>query len=73
MRRLGSLSVLILAITIIVFAAVSAPAAAQAKKPNVVLMLADNLGFGDVSSYNGGIRGNMLTPRIDRLASEAFA
>jgi len=72
MRHLGRLSVLNLAITTIVFAAVSASAAAQAKKPNVVLMLADNLGYGDVSSYNGGIRGNMLTPRIDRLASEGI-
>jgi arylsulfatase len=35
-------------------------------------MLADNLGYGDVSSYNGGIRGNMRTPRIDRLASEGM-
>jgi len=72
MRRLGKLSVLNLAITIVVFLAVSAPAAAQEEKPNVVLMLADNLGYGDVSSYNGGIRGNMLTPRIDRLASEGI-
>ena len=27
------------------------------EKPNVVLMLADNLGFGDLSVYNGGTRG----------------
>lgn len=49
-----------------------APVPAQADKPNVVLMLADNLGYGDVSSYNGGIRGGMRTPRIDRLASEGM-
>ena len=24
------------------------------EKPNVVLMLADNLGYGDLSVYNGG-------------------
>ena len=48
------------------------PAGAQSEKPNVVLMLADNLGFGDVSIYNGGVRGNMLTPRIDQLASEGM-
>ncbi len=46
--------------------------AAQSDKPNVVIMLADNLGYGDVSSYNGGIRGNMRTPRIDQLASEGI-
>ena len=42
-----------------------------ANRPNVVLMLADNLGYGDVSSYNGGIRG-FRTPRIDQLASEGM-
>ncbi|MGI9625640.1 MAG: sulfatase-like hydrolase/transferase, partial [Longimicrobiales bacterium] len=45
---------------------------AQAQKPNVVLMLVDNLGFGDLSSYNGGTRGGMRTPNIDRLASEGL-
>jgi arylsulfatase len=44
--------------------------AKEAKKPNVVLMLADNLGYGDLSSYNGGIRGEMRTPNIDQLAAE---
>ena len=35
-------------------------------KPNVVLMLADNLGFGDLSCYGGSVP----TPRLDRLADE---
>jgi arylsulfatase len=48
------------------------PAGHAANKPNVVLMLADNLGFGDLSSYNGGIRGGMRTPKIDKLASEGI-
>ena len=43
-----------------------------ADKPNVVLMLADNLGYGDLSVYNGGIRGGMKTPNIDKLASEGL-
>jgi arylsulfatase len=43
-----------------------------AEKPNVVIMLADNLGYGDLSSYNSGIRGGMRTPRIDTLASEGI-
>jgi arylsulfatase len=50
----------------------SASLAHAAERPNVVLMLADNLGFGDLSAYNGGIRGGMRTPRIDRLASEGM-
>ena len=41
-------------------------------EPNVVLMLADNLGFGDLSVYNGGTRGGIRTPNIDKLASEGM-
>ena len=46
------------------------PTVQAQKKPNVVIMLADNLGYGDLSVYNGGIRGNMKTPNIDKLAGE---
>jgi len=46
--------------------------AKEARKPNVVIMLADNLGYGDLSSYNGGIRGEMRTPNIDKLAAEGM-
>ncbi len=41
-------------------------------RPNVVLMLADNLGFGDLSVYNGGTRGGLVTPNIDALAAEGM-
>ena len=41
-------------------------------KPNVVLMLADNVGYGDVSAYNLGIRGGMKTPNIDGIAEEGI-
>lgn len=51
---------------------VLAPGAWAQDKPNVVLMLADNLGFGDLSVYNGGTRGGIRTPNIDRLASEGM-
>jgi arylsulfatase A-like enzyme len=42
------------------------------ERPNVVFMLADNLGFGDVSAYNLGVRGGFQTPNIDRLAAEGL-
>ena len=42
------------------------------QKPNVVLMLADNVGIGDISAYNLGMRGGILTPNIDRIASEGM-
>ena len=39
--------------------------------PNVVLIYADDLGFGDVQCYNPS-RGKIPTPHIDRLASEGM-
>ena len=37
-------------------------------RPNIVFVLADNVGWGDFSCYGGGIP----TPRIDKLASEGI-
>ena len=41
-------------------------AAAAARRPNIVYMYADDLGYGDVSCY-GATR--VKTPNIDRLAA----
>lgn len=38
--------------------------------PNIVLILADDLGYGDVTSYNSDSK--IQTPNIDRLASEGI-
>lgn len=38
--------------------------------PNIVLILADNLGWGELGCYGGGALRGAPTPRIDHLASE---
>jgi Sulfatase len=49
------------------------PAAAQQpKKPNIVVILMDNLGYGELGVYGGGILGGAATPRIDTLAGEGM-
>jgi arylsulfatase A-like enzyme len=40
------------------------------KKPNIVFILMDNLGYGEVGCYGGGILRGAPTPRIDKLATE---
>ena len=45
---------------------------AQAAKPNIVLVLMDNLGWGELGVYGGGILRGAPTPRIDKLASEGI-
>src|SRR3954462_14606970 len=42
----------------------------QASKPNIVFILMDNLGYGEVGCYGGGIVRGAATPRIDKLAAE---
>ncbi len=51
--------------------AVTGPANAQ-DRPNVVIMLADNVGYGDIGAYGAGEIRGMPTPRIDQLASEGL-
>ncbi|KAL4959671.1 arylsulfatase [Aspergillus stella-maris] len=41
-------------------------------RPNIVLILADNLGWGELGCYGGGILRGAATPRIDKLASEGL-
>jgi len=45
---------------------------ADGKKPNIVFILMDNLGYGELGVYGGGITRGAPTPRIDRLASEGL-
>jgi arylsulfatase len=54
-------------------AAVQPPSGAQTasqRRPNIVLIFPDNLGWGEVGAY-GSVRG-VPTPRIDSLASEGM-
>ena len=51
----------------------AAAATEKSDKPNVVIMLSDNMGYGDLGIYGSGgeLRG-MPTPRIDQMASEGM-
>ena len=52
--------------------ATALPAMAQQNKPNVVFILLDNVGYGDLGPYGGGELRGAPTPRIDQLAGEGL-
>ena len=45
------------------------PAQAAAKKPNIVIIWGDDIGYWNISAYNQGMMG-YKTPNIDRIAKE---
>ena len=52
------------------------PAAAPAGKrpPNVILIVADDLGMNDISLYGGGVAGGAVpTPNIDSIAKQGVS
>src|SRR5580765_4238891 len=61
-------AMLMLGLLLFVGCATQTPAASR-RPPNVVILYADDLGYGDVSCY-GATR--VQTPNIDRLAQEGL-
>ena len=54
----------------LVFIILGFPAYGAADRPNVVIILADDLGYGDLGCYNAD--SNIPTPNLDRLATEGM-
>jgi len=59
---------IVAAIVALAFALAASTASAQQKKPNIVFILVDNVGWGDFSIYGG----STPTPRIDQLANQGI-
>ena len=49
--------------------AMAAPAFAQQQKPNILVIMGDDIGYWNISAYNRGMMG-YRTPNIDRIANE---
>ena len=59
-------------LTLLVFAGLLAStSAAEPVKPNIVYILADDLGYGDVQCLNPK-RGKIATPNLDKMASQGM-
>jgi arylsulfatase A-like enzyme len=60
--------------TALVSVGMAVPTFAQApqQKPNIVLIVSDDTGYGDLGPYGGGAGRGMPTPNIDRLSNEGM-
>jgi len=61
----------ILLVSIVSIPLVSA-ATGNESKPNIVLVLMDNFGYGEIGVYGGGVLRGAPTPRIDSIAAEGL-
>ena len=59
---------LLAALTLTFLAPLQAAPANAPNKPNIVMILADDLGYGDVGCYNSAAK--VSTPCLDKLAKD---
>jgi len=50
----------------------TAVAVNSTRKPNIVMVVMDNFGYGEIGIYGGGVLRGAPTPNIDSIASEGF-
>jgi len=62
----------IMAMLIAAFAFFSALPAQASKKPNIILVVSDDTGWGDLGVYGGGAGRGMPTPNLDKMAHEGM-
>jgi arylsulfatase A-like enzyme len=51
---------------------IAGPLQAQEKKPNIILIVSDDFGYGDAGVYGGGEGRGMPTLNLDRIANEGL-
>jgi arylsulfatase len=68
-KLLGTLIVTLISLLSIVTISFGA---IPSEKPNVIVMMVDNLGWGELGVYGGGELRGAPTPRLDRLAEEGL-
>ena len=57
------------ALATLALASAAGAAEAQAQKPNILVIMGDDIGYWNISAYNRGMMG-YRTPNIDRIANE---
>ena len=68
---LKALSVLIAVVAVLAMAAGPAAAQATGKKPNIVVIMGDDIGWFNIGAYHRGMMAGR-TPNLDKLAAEGM-
>jgi arylsulfatase len=75
-RTTGGARTIILGVAVVVASFTAAPdevmAQATAERPNILLIVSDDTGWGDLGPYLGGDARGMATPNFDDLAAEGM-
>jgi len=66
----GVLTKALIILLLIAFPAVAAEGVDQ--KPNILLIVSDDTGYGDLGAYGGGEGRGMPTPNLDRMAADGM-
>jgi arylsulfatase A-like enzyme len=73
MRALSTKTLFLWFVAFVVALALTAvPAIAADKKPNILLIVSDDTGYGDLGPYGGGEGRGMPTPSFDRMAADGM-
>jgi arylsulfatase A-like enzyme len=59
-------------LTVLLVSLVAIPAVAQQSKPNILLIVSDDTGYGDLGVYGGGEGRGMPTPNFDQMADDGM-
>jgi arylsulfatase A-like enzyme len=68
MKRITLRGLILLATAIVYIDTTSAQKAADKNKPNIILIMVDDMGYSDIGAYGSEIQ----TPNLDKLASEGL-
>ncbi|MBL8907734.1 MAG: sulfatase-like hydrolase/transferase, partial [Rhizobiales bacterium] len=70
--RLRTAAMLFVALTVALGVLAERAHAQDAPRPNIVVIMTDDVGFGDLGSYGGGAMRGAPTPHLDQLAAEGM-
>ena len=71
MNLLRKFSMAIAGVLVAMVAAAPAFAQAPAKKPNIIMIMGDDIGWANIGAYNQGVM-SMRTPNLDQMAKEGM-